>query len=87
MLRRVLATLAAVVVAFAVTAAPAVSAPDRSAEPKPVVPDTARVAAAVSPSMSPAAQSVRYSPQGVRAFSCPNSYLCVDVWDPTSTLR
>ena len=83
MLRRALATLAVAVVTLAVSASPAVSAPERSAAPKPVVPDGPSVSAAVSPTMSPAAQSVRYSPQGVRAFTCPNGYLCVDVWDPT----
>jgi hypothetical protein len=75
--------VAVAVVALAVSAAPSVSAADRSSAPKSVASNDARVAAAVSPSMSPAAQSVRYSAQGVRAFACPEGYLCVDVWDPT----
>lgn len=84
MLRRAVAMIAMAIVALVATSAAAVSAPV-AAKPKPVEPDGTRVtaAAAKSPSMSPAAQYVKYSKYGVRAFSCPDKYLCVDAWDPT----
>ncbi|WP_328528952.1 hypothetical protein OG984_25670 [Nocardioides sp. NBC_00368] len=41
------------------------------------------VAAAVSPSVSPAAEAVVYRATGVREYDCPSGRLCVDVWDPT----
>lgn len=41
------------------------------------------VAAAVSPTVSPAAEAVAYRALGVREYDCPSGRLCVDVWDPT----
>ncbi|SDL22445.1 hypothetical protein SAMN05428985_111105 [Nocardioides sp. YR527] len=41
------------------------------------------VAAAVSPSVSPAAEKVIYKSRGLVDYSCPSERLCVDVWDPT----
>lgn len=41
------------------------------------------VVAAVSPSVSPAAERTTWVTGGVQNYDCPSGRLCVDVWDPT----
>ncbi|MGH3351012.1 MAG: hypothetical protein ACRDPS_10135 [Nocardioides sp.] len=39
--------------------------------------------AAVSPTVSPAAEKTFHRGGGLQNYNCPSSRLCVDVWDPT----
>lgn len=40
--------------------------------------------AAVSPTVSPAAERTFHQTGGIRNYACPSGRLCVDVWDPTA---
>ncbi|NGN94705.1 hypothetical protein G5C66_18415 [Nocardioides sp. KC13] len=85
MLKRILA-VAALTLAVTSISSGAVAATGGGTDPSAKSGGDARegvVAAAVSPSVSPAAEVTTWRDGGVQNYDCPSGRLCVDVWDPT----
>ncbi|MFJ9390389.1 hypothetical protein ACIRON_16305 [Nocardioides sp. NPDC101246] len=81
MIKKILAAAALTLAATSITAGAvaAEGSPDAKAGGA-----TERVgAAAVSPSVSPAAEKTFHRGGGLQNYNCPSNRLCVDVWDPT----
>lgn len=85
MIKRILAA-AALTMAVTSISSGAMAATGASTDAATKAGDDARegvVAAATSPSVSPAAEVVTWRDGGVLNYDCPSGRLCVDVWDPT----
>lgn len=81
MIKRIIAVAALTLAATSITAGAvaAEGSPDAKAGGA-----TERVsAAAVSPTVSPAAEKTFHQYGGLQNYNCPADRLCVDVWDPT----